>query len=500
MTNMRVSSASRCLGSKRPRLDIIRMFGLSSASSAASLRTVFATAMGALGFSTLVAVLALVSISHYMHEAVTAMMAATESVHTAEEMEVDLLVHDRLNDAMGRAQLEGQLRGWLLEIRSHVDSVEEDRLVDEVAARVDSYLRQSHERSSASASGQASSAEISPALENAFLPLEELVHLNVRQTRATAERAARWDRVANYVGVGVASVLVLTVGFVLLWIRLFALRSVLTLETAMRRFAQGDKAARAPVEGARELRDIATRFNEMAAALARQYDNQIAFLGGVVHDLRNPLSVLKLSTEILRPDRPPPGADQVQRTLGSVKRQVERLERMLEDLLDAARVEGGHLELRRTRRDLREIGREVLDAFRESTNKHELRLSLPEVPLMLEVDPLRIEQVLTNLVSNAIKYSPQGGLVHVKLESREQHVVLSVSDQGIGISEEDQGRIFEPFRRSGASRDLVPGAGMGLFVARRIVEAHGGRIEVGSEPSAGTCFSVYLPKIAPHAA
>jgi signal transduction histidine kinase len=108
--------------------------------------------------------------------------------------------------------------------------------------------------------------------------------------------------------------------------------------------------------------------------------------------------------------------------------------------------------------------------------------------------------VLTNLVSNAIKYSPQGGLVHVKLESREQHVVLSVSDQGIGISEEDQGRVFEPFRRSGASRDLVPGAGLGLFVARRIVEAHGGRIEVGSEPSAGTCFSVYLPKIAAHAA
>jgi signal transduction histidine kinase len=108
--------------------------------------------------------------------------------------------------------------------------------------------------------------------------------------------------------------------------------------------------------------------------------------------------------------------------------------------------------------------------------------------------------VLTNLVSNAIKYSPQGGLVHVTLESQEQHVVLSVSDSGIGISEEDQARIFEPFRRSGASRDLVPGAGLGLFVARRIVEAHGGRIDVRSQPSAGTCFRVSLPKFAPRVA
>jgi signal transduction histidine kinase len=457
-------------------------------------------AMAALGFSTLVAVVALVSISHYMHQAVTAMMTATESVHTAEEMEVDLLVHDRMSDGMGRAQLEGQLRGWLLEIRSHVDSVEEERLVDEVAAQVDIYLRQSRQESSASVSGQPPSVDLSPALEDAFLPLEELVHLNVRQARATARRAARWDRIANYFGLGVASVLVLTVGFVLLWIRLFALRSVLTLETAMRSFAEGDKAARAPVEGARELRDIATRFNEMAAALARQYDNQIAFLGGVVHDLRNPLSVLKLSTETLRPDRPPPSADKVQRTLGLVRRQVERLERMLEDLLDAARVEGGHLELRLSQRDLREICREVLDAFRESTNKHELQLSLPEAPLMLAVDPLRIEQVLTNLVSNAIKYSPQGGLVRVALESQERQALLSVADQGIGISEQDRGHIFEPFRRTGASRDLVPGAGMGLFVARRIVEAHGGRIEVRSEPSAGTCFLVHLPKFAPRGA
>jgi two-component system, OmpR family, sensor histidine kinase MtrB len=475
------------------------MFGLPS-SSRASLRTILAAAMAALGVSAFVAAVALVAITRYMHQAVTAMVAATESVHTAEEMEVDLLVHSRMTDRIGRAQLEGQLRGWLLEIRKHVDSSEEEQLVEEVAGHVETYLSASHAANVQGLSVERVASELAPTLEAAFLPLEALVHLNVRQTRDTAERTARWDRIANYFGVGIAAVLVITVCSVLLWLRLFALGSVLELETAMRRFAEGDKAARAPVTGPRELRDIATRFNEMAVALERQYDKQIAFLGGVVHDLRNPLSVLRLATVALSPEGPPASPERVHKTFGIVKRQVERLERMLEDLLDAAQVEAGHLDLRIQKHDLREICREVAENFRESTQKHEIRLTLPDAPVTMELDPLRIQQVLTNLVSNAIKYSPRGGVVEVSLTAQERAAQLQVSDQGMGIPPEDQRRIFEPFSRSGVSRDLVPGAGMGLFVALRIVQAHGGRIEVESELGKGTRFVVWLPESAKIAA
>jgi signal transduction histidine kinase len=231
----------------------------------------------------------------------------------------------------------------------------------------------------------------------------------------------------------------------------------------------------------------------MAVALERQYDNRLAFLGGVVHDLRNPLSVLKLSTALLGADRPAQAPQSSEKALAVVRRQVERLERMLEDLLDAARVEAGHLELRLSRRDLRDISRDVVETFRESSPNHELRLALPEQPLLVSCDPLRIEQVLTNLVSNAIKYSPRGGKVEVALEQPGSEAVLHVVDQGVGIPPDDQAHIFEPFRRSGASRELVAGAGLGLFVAQRIVEAHGGRIEVESRPGAGSTFRVRLP-------
>jgi signal transduction histidine kinase len=453
-----------------------------------------ALAMGAIGAAALVAAIALGAITGYMHQAVVAMMAATESVHTAEEMEVDLLVHSRLGDRMGRAQLEGQLRGWLLEIRQHVNSPEEDELVDVVAARIDAYLKASSQAQLAGLSTEEIAAQVAPELEAAFLPLEELVHLNVRQSQVTAKRAASWDRLATYFGVGVTAVLVLTAGWVLLWLRLFAFRSVMELETAMRRFAEGDKSARATVMGARELRGISVRFNEMASALARQHDNQIAFLGGVVHDLRNPLSVLKLAAAALNLDRPPQNAEALQKTLGTVKRQVERLERMLEDLLDAAQIEGGHLELRVARSDLIDLCREVVETFRESAPQREIRLNAPDASVNVVCDPLRIGQVLTNLVSNAIKYSPVDGMIKVTLERAEREVMLCVTDQGIGIPEEDRERIFEPFRRVGASRGLVPGAGMGLFVARRIVEAHGGRIEVISQRGAGTTFRVVLPE------
>ena len=458
-----------------------------------SLRAILATVMTAMGLSALAAAVGLITMAAYMHETVTTVTTNVESVHTAEEMEVDLLVHNRLAEPLARAQLEGQLRGWLLEIRSYVSSAEEERLFQTVARTMNEYLADHQRATSAGLGFEKLVRETAPELEAAFLALEALVHLNVRQTRATAAQVEHWDRNAMYLGAGVALMLVVTVSAVLVWLRFFAFRSVLDLEAVMRRFAQGDKGARVAASGPRELRDIGARFNEMAVALERQYDNRLAFLGGVVHDLRNPLSVLKLSTTQLGAERVAQAPQRSEKALAMVKRQVERLERMLEDLLDAARVEAGHLELRLSRRDLRDISREVVETFRERSANHELRLRLPEQPLLVSCDPLRIEQVLTNLVSNAIKYSPRGGRVDVVLDQPGSDAVVKVVDQGVGISPEDQASIFEPFQRSGASRELAPGAGLGLFVTRRIVEAHGGRIEVESRPGVGSTFCVHLP-------
>jgi signal transduction histidine kinase len=230
----------------------------------------------------------------------------------------------------------------------------------------------------------------------------------------------------------------------------------------------------------------------MASALAAQREAQMAFLGGVAHDLRSPLAALAMSVTLLRPGRPLPDERRLRQTIARVERQTARMKRMVDDFLDLANIEAGRLEIKLGEHDGRGIVRNAVELFEETTSGDRLRVSLPEYEVPLCCDPLRIEQVLTNLISNAIKYSPAGTPVEVALEATDDHVVLRVTDRGMGISDADQRRLFEPFRRVGLSQESVPGVGLGLFVVKRIVDAHGGRIEVVSAPGRGCAFRVHL--------
>jgi signal transduction histidine kinase len=238
---------------------------------------------------------------------------------------------------------------------------------------------------------------------------------------------------------------------------------------------------------------MARTFNEMANSLAHQQEQQLAFLAGVAHELRNPLSALKLSTALSGRGGAPLTPERMERTLALVGRQVERLDRMVGDLLDSTRIEAGKLELRPEVRDARELTRDVVELYRSGDSGHVLQLALPDASVLVRVDPARLEQVVHNLVSNALKYSPAGSRVDVVVRRVEDEAVLSVTDQGIGISEDEKRLLFAPFQRAGNARQRAPGVGLGLSVARRIVEAHGGRIEVDSKPGTGSVFSVCLP-------
>jgi signal transduction histidine kinase len=143
--------------------------------------------------------------------------------------------------------------------------------------------------------------------------------------------------------------------------------------------------------------------------------------------------------------------------------------------------------------DVRGLARGAVDLFRSAATTHRLVLDVTDEPAMVSCDSLRIEQVLNNLISNAIKYSPSGSDVNVDVGVRDDEAVLSVRDEGVGIAPEDVPHIFEPFRRTGASRESVKGVGLGLYVTKRIVEAHGGRLEVDSMLGAGSTFRVFLP-------
>ncbi|CAN91454.1 MULTISPECIES: sensor histidine kinase [Sorangium] len=224
----------------------------------------------------------------------------------------------------------------------------------------------------------------------------------------------------------------------------------------------------------------------MAAALAEQRKRQLGILASVAHDLRNPLAALKLTVDGLRPDRPLPHEERLRSMLARIGKEAARCDRMLTDLMDIARLEGGELELRRETRDARELARDVVELYRPTATAHELGLSLPEEPVPLCCDPIRIEQVLNNLVANAIKYSPAGGAVQVTVARAGAEVSIAVSDRGVGIAADDQRRLFERYFRAPSSSGVAPGVGLGLWAALRIAEAHGGRIEVTSAEGRGS--------------
>ena len=225
----------------------------------------------------------------------------------------------------------------------------------------------------------------------------------------------------------------------------------------------------------------------------------MAFLACIAHDLRTPLAALKLSTGVIAPDGPLPPEDRVRRTAGIVRRQVELLDRMVGDFLDTARIEAGQLELKIDACDIRELVIAVTELFRSTSQAHTLILEAPADPLVIRCDAARVQQVLNNLISNAIKYAPAGGDVVIRVRREEKGAMMSVSDKGLGIPLDEQRSLFEPFQRARSSASAIPGLGLGLWISRRIARAHGGDIDLESAPGEGSTFTLRLPFDPPRA-
>lgn len=464
-----------------------------------SLKRVLTTAMAAFIILSLGAAASLVVLTSYLHRTTASMGDAVEGVRIAEALQVDLLTLIRLPastpglppEPRAIARTEATIRGHLVEAQRSAQTLEERALLDEAERSISEFFR-ARERLDEHAPASEMRRVMGPRMDAALGSLDRLVEFNVDEARAIQARADHWDRLANYGGMGVAALLVLGGVGMLLWLRRFVFRPLLHISGAMHRFGSGRKRTRAPEEGPAELRDMAHTFNEMANSLARQQEEQLTFLAGVAHDLRNPLSALKMSAALVTSGRPVP-EERLQKTMALVRRQVARLDRMVGDLLDATRIEAGRFELSLEERDVRELASAVVELYQAGGSSHELRLVLPEEPVLLTADATRVEQVLHNLVSNALKYSPTGSPVEVTVAREGEEAVLMVVDHGIGISAEELRHLFAPFRRTGKARDTAPGVGLGLSVARRIVEAHGGRIEVDSRPGVGSTFRVRLP-------
>lgn len=224
------------------------------------------------------------------------------------------------------------------------------------------------------------------------------------------------------------------------------------------------------------------------------------FITVASHELKTPMTVLRGYVDLLQRygTNQTLTPEQLQRTLGALSSQVSRLDNLMDILWDLSRIQIGRLSLSFEPVDLCALTARLVEEIRPELERHTIELSYPETPLVVEGDVPRLEQIIRNLLHNAIKYSPEGGPVNVFLESEGTYAALAVSDRGLGIPAEAIPHLFERFFRvKAATGRPTEGLGVGLYVVRELVTLHGGSVEVESTEGEGSTFTVRLPLARP---
>ena len=289
-------------------------------------------------------------------------------------------------------------------------------------------------------------------------------------------------------------------------------RPVVRLRDAAKEFGGGELTRRANVEGQGELEELGAAFNEMAQRietrtlrLAELDRLKSEFVGGVSHELRTPLTTIKTLTRVLL--RGGESREERREYLETIAAECDRQIDLVLNLLDLSRIEAGVFNISRTRVDVLEIIRNctVIERHAAETHSHELCVDLPEEQLFAFADASALRRILCGLVENAIKYTPDGGCITLAARLVADEVLITVADTGCGINAADVPRIFEKFYRGrpaltiddsvnrSAANGEAPGIGLGLYLARTVIEQFNGRISVQETGGDGTTLAIHLP-------
>jgi two-component system sensor histidine kinase BaeS len=310
------------------------------------------------------------------------------------------------------------------------------------------------------------------------------------EERALVSRLSQAAITAGLIGAGLSLVLALLLAYRLV-------RPVRALTTAARKLAAGDLSQRVTVAGDDELAVLGHTFNQMAESLQQAEATRRAMTADIAHELRNPLAVQRANLEALQDGIYPSTPE----NLTPILEQNQLLTRLVEDLRTLALADSGELKLEQHPTDLPRLVRRVVDRFTTQANANQIHLEVISSPVMppLLLDAGRVEQIISNLISNALRHTPPGGRIQVTLNlqpssQQPDSVLVSVHDSGEGIPAEALPHIFERFYRADRSRSRSQGGtGLGLAIARRLAEAHEGRLTAANHPDGGAVFTLHLP-------
>lgn len=257
--------------------------------------------------------------------------------------------------------------------------------------------------------------------------------------------------------------------------------------------AEGDFSARVPENGPKDFRQLARSFNHMANELELAEQRRRNLTADVAHELRTPLHIIQGNLEGIADGVYEPNAAQI----GSTLDEIRLLSRLVEDLQTLSLAEAGQLALLREPVNVGELLEDVRTSFSGQAESAGVSLDLmvngERGKLIVWGDYGRLDQVMSNLLANALRHTPSGGVIRLEATPDAEWLLIRVSDSGEGIPAEDLPYIFDRFWRGDRSRPHSGSSGLGLAIAQQLIQAHGGRIEVGSEPGEGTTFAIWLP-------
>ncbi|MEW6285071.1 MAG: ATP-binding protein [Chloroflexota bacterium] len=270
-------------------------------------------------------------------------------------------------------------------------------------------------------------------------------------------------------------------------------RPIRELTRATHAISQGDLSQQVPVRTNDELGELARAFNKMSAELSRSVNARKQMTADIAHELRTPLSLILGHAEAVHDGVLPPTRENFE----IIREEAARLEHLVEDLRTLSLADAGELSILPQPIEPDRLLREVTSLFQYQAQKKNISLQLDIAPHLptLEVDPGRMTQVITNILDNALRHTPEGGRILLSAKPAGERVELAIQDSGPGLPKEEAERIFERFYRADASRRRDEGgSGLGLAIAKSIVQAHGGQIWAESEPGKGLKIVISLPR------